>query len=76
MTCGNVLGFGGRKSYLNIPDVLFLTMTSLRPKTPEIFPRTGKSLMCSFYQSYTLPNQHLNIQLNQKWIPWGTKGQT
>jgi hypothetical protein len=32
--------------------------------------------MCSFYQSYTLPNQHRNNQLNQKWIPWGTKGQT
>jgi hypothetical protein len=48
----------------------------LKPKTPGIFPETDKSLMCSFYQFYILPNQHLNILLNQKWILWGTKVQT
>jgi hypothetical protein len=37
--------------------------------TPAIFPETNKSLMCSFYQFYTLPNRHQNILLNQKWIP-------
>jgi hypothetical protein len=53
-----------------------LSFVSLKSKTPGIFPRTDKSLMCSFYQFYTLPNQHLNNLLNQKWIPWGSKGQT
>jgi hypothetical protein len=31
-------------------------------------PETDKSLMCSSYQFYTLPNQHLNFLLSQKWI--------
>jgi hypothetical protein len=45
-------------------------------KSLGISLETDKSLMCSSYQFYTLPNQHLNNLLNQKWIPWGTKDQT
>jgi hypothetical protein len=45
----------------------------LKPKTPGISLETDKSLMCSSYQFYTLPNQHLNILINQKRIPWVPK---
>jgi hypothetical protein len=50
-----------------------MSFVSLKPKTPGISSETDKSMMCSFYQIYTLPNQHRNILLNQRWIPWGTK---
>jgi hypothetical protein len=53
-----------------------LVSSSLNFTSTSRYASMNWYLMCSLYQFYTLPNQHLSNLLNQKWIPWGTKDQT